>query len=84
MLPWTDLQGTAKGRQPNSDQELKEWLTTGEGKEAKSSLISRFGAAPAGPADRRGLRRHELHRRSLQGGFLLQELTRSADIKLNE
>jgi hypothetical protein len=31
-----------KGRQPNSDQELKEWLTTGEGKEAESSLISRF------------------------------------------
>jgi hypothetical protein len=31
-----------KGRQPNSDQELKEWLATGEGKEAESSLISRF------------------------------------------
>ena len=31
-----------KGRQPNSDQELKEWLATGEGKKAESSLISRF------------------------------------------
>ena len=31
-----------KGRQPNSDQELKEWLATGEGKEAESSLTSRF------------------------------------------
>ncbi len=31
-----------KGRQPNSDQELKAWLATGEGKEAESSLISRF------------------------------------------
>ena len=31
-----------KGRQPNSDQELKEWLATGEGKEAESSLISRL------------------------------------------
>ena len=31
-----------KGRQPNSDQELTEWLTTGEGKVAESSLISRF------------------------------------------
>ena len=31
-----------KGRQPNSDQELKEWLATGKGKEAESSLISRF------------------------------------------
>ena len=31
-----------KGRQPNSDQELREWLATGEGKEAESSLISRF------------------------------------------
>ncbi len=31
-----------KGRQPNSDQELNEWLATGEGKEAESSLISRF------------------------------------------
>lgn len=28
-----------KGRQPSSDQELKEWLATGEGKEAQS----RFG-----------------------------------------
>jgi hypothetical protein len=31
-----------KGRQPNSDQELTEWLTTGEGKVTESSLISRF------------------------------------------
>ena len=31
-----------KGRQPNSDQELKEWLATSKGKEAESSLISRF------------------------------------------
>ena len=31
-----------KGRQPNSDQELTEWLATGEGKEAESSLNSRF------------------------------------------
>jgi len=31
-----------KGRQPNSDQELKVWLAAGEGKEAESSLISRF------------------------------------------
>ena len=31
-----------KGRQPNSDQELKEWLATGEGKKAESNLISRF------------------------------------------
>ena len=31
-----------KGRQPNSDQELKKWLATGEGKEAESGLISRF------------------------------------------
>ena len=31
-----------KGRQPNSDQELKAWLATGEGKEAESSLISRL------------------------------------------
>jgi mRNA-degrading endonuclease HigB of HigAB toxin-antitoxin module len=31
-----------KGRQPNSDQELKEWRATGEGKEAESSLMSRF------------------------------------------
>ena len=31
-----------KGRQPNSDQELKEWLATGKGKEAESSLISRL------------------------------------------
>ena len=35
------FEGT-KGRQPNSDQELKEWLATREGKEAESSLISRF------------------------------------------
>jgi hypothetical protein len=35
-----------KGRQPKSDQELKEWLTTDEGKEAtmfESSAFSRFG-----------------------------------------
>ncbi len=31
-----------KGRQPNSDQELKGWLATGKGKEAESRLISRF------------------------------------------
>ena len=31
-----------KGRQPNSDQELKVWLATGAGKEAESSLMSRF------------------------------------------
>ena len=31
-----------KGRQPNSDQELNEWLATSEGKEAESSLNSRF------------------------------------------
>ena len=35
-----------KGRQPKSDQELKEWLATDEGKEAtmfKSTSFSRFG-----------------------------------------
>lgn len=32
----------AKGRQPDSDQELSEWLATGEGKEAESNLNSRF------------------------------------------
>ena len=35
-----------KGRQPKSDQELKEWLTTDEGKEAtmfESTSFSRFG-----------------------------------------
>ena len=35
-----------KGRQPKSDQELKEWLATDEGKEAtmfESSAFSRFG-----------------------------------------
>lgn len=32
-----------KGRQPGSDQELNEWLATGEGKKAESSLNSRFG-----------------------------------------
>lgn len=35
-----------KGRQPKSDQELKEWLATDEGKEAtmfKSTSLSRFG-----------------------------------------
>ena len=35
-----------KGRQPKSDQELKEWLATDEGKEAtmfKSASFSRFG-----------------------------------------
>ena len=31
-----------KGRQPNSDQELNEWLATGDGKDAESSLNSRF------------------------------------------
>ena len=31
-----------KGRQPNSDQELKEWLATREGKQAESNLNSRF------------------------------------------
>ena len=31
-----------KGRQPNSDQELKEWLATREGKQAESDLNSRF------------------------------------------
>ena len=31
-----------KGRQPKSDQELKEWLATDEGKEAESNLNSRF------------------------------------------
>ena len=35
------FEGT-KGRQPNSDQELKAWLTTREGKEAESSLISQL------------------------------------------
>ena len=36
-----------KGRQPNSDQELKEWLATDEGKMAttfESTSFSRFGA----------------------------------------
>jgi hypothetical protein len=35
-----------KGRQPRSDQELKDWLATDEGKAATlfdSSLISRWG-----------------------------------------
>lgn len=35
-----------RGRQPKSDQELKEWLATDEGKEAtmfESSSFSRFG-----------------------------------------
>ncbi len=35
-----------KGRQPKSDQELKEWLATDEGKQAtmfKSTSFSRFG-----------------------------------------
>jgi hypothetical protein len=35
-----------KGRQPKSDQELKEWLATDEGKEAtmfESASFSRFG-----------------------------------------
>jgi hypothetical protein len=31
-----------KGRQPNSDQELKDWLATREGKDAESALNSRF------------------------------------------
>ena len=31
-----------KGRQPNSDQELKEWLATREGKQAELDLNSRF------------------------------------------
>ena len=37
-----------KGRQPKSDQELKEWLATDEGKEAtmfESTSFSRFGDA---------------------------------------
>jgi hypothetical protein len=35
-----------KGRQPKSDQELKEWLATDEGKDAtifESTSFSRFG-----------------------------------------
>jgi hypothetical protein len=35
-----------KGRQPRSDQELKEWLATDEGKEAtifESASVSRWG-----------------------------------------
>ena len=35
-----------KGRQPGSDQELKEWLATDEGKQAtmfESTSFSRFG-----------------------------------------
>ena len=35
-----------KGRQPRSDQELKEWLATDEGKDAtmfESTSVSRFG-----------------------------------------
>ena len=35
-----------KGRQPRSDQELKEWLATDEGKQAtmfESTSFSRFG-----------------------------------------
>ncbi len=35
-----------KGRQPKSDQELKEWLATDEGKEVtmfESTSFSRFG-----------------------------------------
>jgi hypothetical protein len=35
-----------KGRQPKSEQELKEWLATDEGKEAtifESTSFSRFG-----------------------------------------
>jgi hypothetical protein len=31
-----------KGRQPESDQELKQWLATSEGKKAESSLNSQF------------------------------------------
>jgi hypothetical protein len=31
-----------KGHQPNSDQELSDWLATDEGKQAESSLNSRF------------------------------------------
>ncbi len=31
-----------KGRQPNSDQELKDWLATREGKDAEFALNSRF------------------------------------------
>jgi hypothetical protein len=31
-----------KGRQPNSDEELMEWLATREGKEAESSFNSQF------------------------------------------
>jgi len=37
-----------KGRQPKSDNELKEWLATDEGKEAtmfESTSFSRFGEA---------------------------------------
>ena len=41
-----------KGRQPNSDQELKEWLATGEGKEAESSLNSRFSPKSGSLNDR--------------------------------
>ena len=35
-----------KGRQPKSDQELKQWLTTDEGKEAtvfESTSLARWG-----------------------------------------
>jgi hypothetical protein len=32
-----------KGRQPNSDQELKDWLITDEGKKAESRLNLQFG-----------------------------------------
>jgi len=35
-----------RGRQPNSDQELKEWLATDEGQQAtmfESTSFSRFG-----------------------------------------
>jgi len=35
-----------KGRQPTSDEELKEWLATDEGKEAtvfEPTLVSRWG-----------------------------------------
>jgi hypothetical protein len=34
----------AKGRQPNSEQELEQWLATSEGRESESALSSRFNA----------------------------------------
>jgi hypothetical protein len=45
QILWDTFEGM-KGRQPRSDQELKEWLATDEGKEETmfaSTSVSRFG-----------------------------------------